>query len=114
MKISKSTWFRIIRLLAPIIIARTVPHGKLLAPIAAAGIEEAENMSKATGADKLKHVSSMIEIGARAANATGKVAIDVEKTTLAAEAAISVVVDLANKIESQTVALETIHKSVVQ
>lgn len=88
-------WLDLLKTLGPIIIATTVPNGALIAPAIVRGIEEAEKIKGASGAEKLAHVVEIAKASAAVAQASG-VNIDPVEVETAAHEAISATVDVVN------------------
>jgi hypothetical protein len=97
---SLSKWLELVKVLAPTILT-VVPHADRIGPfvpLVLHGIEVAEGMKGATGADKKAAAIDLIATGLLGANATGTVKIDVEGVTTAASSAIDAIITAANGV----------------
>lgn len=101
------TWLAALELLGPQILAFT-PLARI-APHVIAGIQEANAIAGATGADKLAHVMNLSVLAAQAANEhAGHQVIDPQVVANAAAAAISAVVNIAKLAHGTAVATKAI------
>jgi hypothetical protein len=66
-----SKWLELLKVLGPVIIATTVPHGDLIAPAIVNAIAEAEQIKGATGPEKLAHVVAIASNTAQIAQTSG-------------------------------------------
>jgi len=97
MKLSTNKWFGLVKMLAPMILSTVNPR---LAPIAdkiTYGIEEAEAIKGASGADKLKHVQNIALDAANSINAaTGKETVDKASLNEAVQEGVDTVIAVLN------------------
>src|SRR4051794_37381771 len=105
MKISGSKWFQLITGLAPLILANVKGGDKItpVIPVIVAGIQEAEQIAGASGADKKDHVLKTVDAGVAAANATGKVHLDPGEVQQIAGHGIDVVINTMHAVEGAKV-----------
>ena len=95
-------WLELVKLLAPIIVASTVPGGAVLGPLIAHGISEAEKMKGATGSEKKAHVLNLVSDGVAGINtAKGQEVLDPSATVDAASKAIDTTVAVVNLVNQQ-------------
>ncbi len=104
-------WLDLIKALAPTIIGATVPHGNLIAPIVAHGIEVAESLKSkpgeppVPGSVKLAKAQEIVDIGIAGVNAVKPGAIDPVAVHSTLAEGISTVVDTAKLIHKQSLVL---------
>ena len=102
----KFDWLGLVKVIAPIVIAQTVPHGDLVAPLVVHGIESAEGLKGAPGADKLAHARDLVNTGIAGINAAaGSQKIDPAAVSAAVESGISTTVDIAKLIHKQSLVI---------
>lgn len=90
----------LIRVILPAILSVANPALAPLSGVIIHGIDEAEQMKGATGAQKLAHVVNLSTLSAEGINtAAGKVIVDPTMVAQAAGSAISTAVDVANIIQ---------------
>lgn len=90
----------LIKAIIPIFIPFISPKLAPVGPLIVQGIDEAEQLKGASGADKLAHATNIVTTGAIVANtAAGKQVIDINVINSAAKNAISTAVDIANLIK---------------
>lgn len=90
-------WLDLVKLIAPAIVAATVPGGPVIGGLIVHGIDEAEQIAGASGAEKKAHVLEIVRSGLEGANA-GLAAAG--RPTLPATA----ILDAANKGIDTTIA----------
>lgn len=94
------SWQDLVKLLAPIVVAATVPHGALLGPLLATGISDAEQLVGATGPEKKAHVLKLVVDGVLALNtAKGHDVLDPSAVSVAAGQAIDATITVVNYID---------------
>lgn len=105
MKLSGNKWFQLITGLAPLILANVKGGDKITSviPVIVAGIQEAEAIAGASGAQKKDHVLKTVEVGVAAANATGKVQLNAEEVKQAASDGIDAVISVVHVVEGAKV-----------
>src|SRR5688500_8831634 len=92
-------WADLIKLIVPAVIATANPKLGPLAGVIIAGINEAQNMTKAKGAQKLAHVENLAVMAAQGVNAGAqRVLVDPVLVQQTAGSIISAAVDAANLI----------------
>lgn len=92
-------WLDLVKLLAPIVVAATVPHGAVLGPLIATGISDAEQLMGASGAEKKAIVLGLVTDGVIAINAAkGTEVLDPSAVHVAASEAIDLTVRMVNLI----------------
>jgi hypothetical protein len=87
-----------VRLLAPIILAR-IPQTAPIAAQVAAGLDEAEALSGASGKAKLVHVQNLATLAAQAVNAEKPGAVDVDAINTAVAGSIQTAFEIAKVVE---------------
>ena len=83
-------WAELAKFLIPVV-AAFVPGAAPLAPLILSGVNEAEQLVSASGADKKAHVLRLVAAGAATATATGKVTIDPTTAVAVTEAVFAAV-----------------------
>lgn len=92
-------WLDLVKLIAPIVVAATVPHGAVLGPLIATGISDAEQLAGAKGAEKKAHVLELVTDGVIAINtAKGIDVFDPAAVGVAADRAIDDTIEIVNLI----------------
>lgn len=92
-------WLQMVQSLAPMILAFT-PLAPI-APFVSAGIQEAEQIQGASGADKLAHAVQIARDGIAATNAqAGKVVIDPQLSDAAIVSGINTTVSVVNLVHA--------------
>jgi hypothetical protein len=92
-------WLDLVKLIAPIVVAATVPHGAVLGPLIATGISDAEQLAGAKGPEKKAHVLELVTDGVIAINtAKGIEVFDPAAVGAAASGAIDATVTIVNLI----------------
>lgn len=100
-----SKWLTLIKMLAPIIIATTVPHGEMLATLVAKGIEQAESFKGKTGKEKLVIAQSLVDTGIAGINAAKPGTIDPTAVHSTVAEGISMVVNTANLLHKKSLVI---------
>lgn len=90
-----SKWLELLKTLGPVVIAATVPHGAVIAPVIIQAIAEAEAIRGASGPDKLAHVVTIAGQAAEIAKEAG-VKLEPSEVTAAATNAINATVGVVN------------------
>lgn len=97
-------WLALVKALAPTIIAATVPHGDLLAPLVVQGITEAESAVGKSGAEKLAIAQKVVDTGIAGVNAAaGRQKIDPVAVHQIVAEGISTTVDIVNQVHAKVV-----------
>jgi hypothetical protein len=104
-KLTSNKWFALITGLAPLILSNIKGGDKIapVIPVIVSGIQEAEQIKGASGADKKAHVLKTVEAGVAAANATGKVKLDTAEVQAVASDGIDAVIGAVHVVEGAKV-----------
>jgi hypothetical protein len=97
---------QLLSMLAPVVLT-AVPGGEKIAPfvpVIVHGIDEAEQIKDATGAEKKAHVLEIVKASVTVANATGKVKLDPAAVHAVASKGIDSVVGAIDIIEGEKTA----------
>lgn len=102
-------WLDLAKILSSILIPFINPKLAPLAPVIANGINEAEAIPGASGADKLQHVVNIATSATQGINTVaGKTVVDPDHVTQTAAATVSAIVDVVNLVhDNQVVAPAT-------
>lgn len=100
----KIDWLALVKALAPVVIAATVPHGDMLAQLVIQGITEAESAVGKSGPEKLAIAQSVVDTGIAGVNAAaGKQKIDPAAVHQIVAEGISTTVDIVNQVHTKAV-----------
>lgn len=92
-------WLDLVKLIAPIVVAATVPHGAVLGPLIATGISDAQQLQGASGTERKAIVLGLVTDGVIAINtAKGTEVLDPSAVHVAASQAIDTTVSIVNLI----------------
>jgi hypothetical protein len=95
----KIDWKTLVKTIVPLILPFINPRLAPLGPVIANGIQEAESIPGASGADKLQHVTNIAVQAAQGINVVaGKDLVDPVHVQQTAADAISTVVDITNLV----------------
>lgn len=98
--LTKSQWFDLLKMIVPTLVAAAVPGGVVLGPVVLKGMEDAENLKKANGADKKAHVIALVTDAVIGINtAHGDTVLDPATTVAAAGSAIDLTIAMLKLVE---------------
>jgi hypothetical protein len=101
-KFNFKKFLRIVEAFAPVVLSN-VPKGEKIAPLIPViihGIQEAEQIPGASGAEKKAHVLEVVSAGVTAVNATGKVKLDPVEVADIASKGVDLTVQIVNDVHA--------------